>query len=233
MGQYYRIAIRKEGEKQINLIRPEGVKMMEHAYIGNFACQAAFKMLLNSPSRVAWVGDYTLYQPEGKPAYIKRADLFKGRTEARKFVLAAARYAWGRKHEKLVDIDEIGMVDGDADIVIINHDKKQYINLRRYKQFFSYASWGHIWCINPLAILCDASMEFAGGDYCGANISFDGLWSGDVIEVKIASDFIPENEKKALGMYEERHSMYEELLVGFTDTYQTAEKAKFAAFIKE
>lgn len=229
MGQYYRIAIRKDGEKQISLIRPDGVKMMEHAYIGNFACQAAFKMLLNNPARVAWVGDYTLRHPDNKPAYIKRAELFKNRPEARKFVLAAARQAWERKHEKLVDIDEIGMVEPDEDIVIINHTKQQYINLARYKRLFSYESWGHTWCINPLAILCDASQEFAGGDYCGANISFDGLWSGDVIEVKMASDFIPENEKKRLGMYEERHSMYEELLVAFTDTYQTAELTKFTA----
>jgi hypothetical protein len=46
-----------------------GLKLMEHAYIGNPVPGAVEARLAQSPARVAWAGDYADEEPDGTTIY--------------------------------------------------------------------------------------------------------------------------------------------------------------------
>ena len=60
MGQYYRpTIINKNGIETFYAHNYQnGLKLMEHSWIGNFLVQAVVTRLLNNPSMVFWWGDY-------------------------------------------------------------------------------------------------------------------------------------------------------------------------------
>lgn len=227
MGQYYTIAIRKQGNEQMDFIKPNGVKMMEHAWLGTETSEQVFSTLLNNPAQLAWVGDYAVNTMKDGKKQVSRPELFEGREQNAEFVLDAHFYYWQTPYELRYKLENIKPLEvEDSELVIINHTRREYLHLGRHKQLFTIAGqYGG--CINPLAFLCDASQEFAGGDYCGVNLFMSGRWAGDLIEVKLASDFLAENEAKKMALYDVRKTMYAEIIVPLTDSYLTAEKVQF------
>ena len=63
MGQYYQSAILAENKKTVIAFvyshdYGNGLKLMEHSYIGNNFVRAFESLIKNKPQRVVWAGDY-------------------------------------------------------------------------------------------------------------------------------------------------------------------------------
>jgi hypothetical protein len=115
MGQYFKpVIINKETKNPEAWLLAHnydnGLKLMEHSYIGNTFMQAVEKTLLNNPQHLVWAGDYAdpeegnLYSQCGEDTEIKPEE---------------------PKDKKLWDI---------AYPYIINHTKKQYISKESLKK---------------------------------------------------------------------------------------------------
>lgn len=231
MGQYYVIATREENSQEIQFIDPDGVKMLEHAWLGATTTQDIFSHLLSRPMTVAWVGDYACRAGEydeisGKwrsypqPIHTPtRPALFAGAEGEKRaeFVLAAYKSWWGADYDarkgKAVKFSHNPEDEFDpANFVIVNDTKKLFIDCKHqialYTKTEKYGEAEYKHCINPLAILCDASQEDAGGDYHGANMWASGIWCGDIIRVEKRDEFLA-------GV---RDTDFEEFSVPFTDS---------------
>lgn len=239
MGQYYVIATREPKSKTIQCIAPNGIKMMEHAWLDCSTTRDVFTQLLHRPMQVAWVGDYACrageyndvtHEWEAYPQPVlapNRPALYAGREgKARaKFVLAAYKSWWAAsetvqaRHQIKFEYEDDNF--NPADFVIVNDSKKLYIDCKHqialYTQTEKYGNTEYKSCVNPLAILCDASQEDAGGDYHGANMWASGIWCGDIIRVEKREDFLAINNGLA-DDYRTREQGYEEFSVPFTDT---------------
>ena len=63
MGQYYRtLLVFEDGlEECVNANQYDnGVKLMEHSWVGNNFVNAVLGAIENNPARVAWIGDYAV-----------------------------------------------------------------------------------------------------------------------------------------------------------------------------
>lgn len=73
MGQYYKPIILSEDKKSVKSFMyshdyGNGLKLMEHSYIGNSFVSAFESLLINNPQPVIWAGDY------GKTKFYQKCD---------------------------------------------------------------------------------------------------------------------------------------------------------------
>ena len=183
MGQYY-IAIILEGEKNPNdpsledgnTIKPEaiklymvsyrywnGAKLMEHSYLdNNFVKQFEYHLTKDGmfyKSRAVWAGDYADNEPNLDTNLYHIADnnfpdKIYGSSET---ITKNYRY-------------------------ILNHDKKQYVDKKKYK------------VLHPLPLLIAEGNGRGGGDYRGPFKEDIGIWARDVISV---DEEIPEGYEES------------------------------------
>lgn len=111
MGQYYKPIIlkKKNGNNPEEIERwwlshdfDNGIKLMEHSWIGNNFVAEVEHYLINNPSRLVWAGDYANEEPDGECLYSKANNSLK------------------HEHEEDFNYDET------AGMFVINHDKKEY-----------------------------------------------------------------------------------------------------------
>ena len=85
MGQYYQPVILSENNKVLEWVYSHeydnGLKLMEHSYIGNNFVRAFESLIHNNPKRVVWAGDYADKEPSGKNLFAKCTDNNKVRPE--------------------------------------------------------------------------------------------------------------------------------------------------------
>lgn len=174
MGQYYVCIIEKEGE--LKKFRPhnfkEGAKLMEHCYFNELTNTVATE-LLNNPSKVYWVGDYS-----------EPGDFCDKETYEKVFTLAHKSYdKTGEKPSKEP------VIDWTKDWKLINHTKRQYLNLSKVKNTRG--------ALNSLVLLTAIGNGRGGGDYFdNEDEDMIGIWAGDLLEI---------NEKAPEGYTEEPH----------------------------
>lgn len=74
---------------------------------------------------------------------------------------------------------------GTSQLVIVNHTKKQYIDLGEWWELCHFYDKynGYDWCIHPLPLLTACGNGLGGGDYCGLNEKMCGYWAFDYIGV--------------------------------------------------
>lgn len=174
MGQYYRPCfINSKKDKVLNYFSSydteNGAKLMEHSYVGNaLVVNVSYKMI-NSPKRLVWAGDY--------------ADAVVGDDNF---------YYLTDKAKKVESSYEIAMMKNelDANTIYINHDKKEWFDLKK-QTIPDMKGWGGI--AHPLPILTADGNGRGGGDYDGALMEMVGKWKGDLIEI---SDTIPADYKE-------------------------------------
>lgn len=240
MGQYYVIATQEPNTNAIQLIETSSSKMMEHAYMHDATTRNIFTQLLNRPQHVGWIGDYacTEYErdEEGElvplPAAVlnpTRPALYAGEDGKKRaeFVLGAYNCYWAAtdtvRARHIVKFEHEDDEFNPADFVIVNDTKKLYIDCKHQIALYTFTekicSSVYKSCVNPLAILCDASQEDAGGDYHGANMWASGLWLGDIIRVCKRDEFLAVNRGLAEN-YLTREQGYEEFSVPFTDSWR-------------
>lgn len=267
MGQYY-MPIVTTGKKQKTEVFYShdydcGLKMTEHAWVGNPMVYAVTMRLLNHPCRVAWMGDYSdvcdrmdkahNYRPiyysrdnadfeelqwtfdydGAKTKTVKQvitemgggyftdtkeymryyniahkhydeypvtmqgiAKIFEGTT---KLHYKVQHLKWQGKDckedERELKRQEIYQINFNEMIyqshkmlMILNHTKKQYIDMGHYMLNNEYTAYGYPHCMHPIPLLTACGNGTGSGDYSGVNEHLCGYWAFDKLEVKFGHD---------------------------------------------
>ena len=175
MGQYYiPTKINEKGLPEEWVYAHDygnGLKLMEHSYIGNNFVQAVESMLIPVggwyQDRIVWTGDY--------------ADNIKGKK--------GNVYSYCGENLK---INPAPLENSDEYRYILNFDKKEFVDKERCAEFDAG------WKIHPLPLLTADGNGRGGGDYHGGS-DLVGYWAGDRIGldkvipegfVELVTDFI-------------------------------------------
>ena len=177
MGQYYKpILTVSENKKSETLVFyshefEEGLKLMEHSYVGNYFVTAvkiaiAYYNSWGYTTKLTWAGDY--------------ADAVKGET-----------YNLFEKYEPNINVEwgsngKIEQFSFKDDVFSMEMKVPRYlVNL----DFLEYIDYEHIgtdnedeYIIDPLPLLTADGNGRGGGDYSGSDIDFVGIWKGCIIQ---------------------------------------------------
>lgn len=201
MGQYYKPVILNAGGDITAWFYSHhydnGLKLMEHSYVGNKFLAAVFHRLLHATdAHLVWAGDYA-DPPEGADLnYYQQCTFaedkeilhqfgeFQGvkwtRVESpgRGFTETKEYKAWAAQLPKY---------DRRVFRYAVNHTKKQYVALN------SQPPTEYDLRICPLPLLCAAGNGRGGGDYRGANEDQCGVWAGDSIAIVTLKRDVPKD----------------------------------------
>lgn len=197
MGQYYMpTLIAKDGTISTLYSHDydNGLKLMEHSYIGNNFVNAVCTQIWKSPMKVAWIGDYSNIPWEGTyTRYISQDDFEEiyyeiWRNEQEPFRIHP------KSHEYLTMKKRRGY--------LINHTTKEYVDLesyieenkwhekseyrrRRDGRVVNNKTYEYDACIHPLPLLTACGNGRGGGDYydCFPNYNNVGSWAFCEIEL--------------------------------------------------
>jgi hypothetical protein len=132
-----------------------GLKLMEHSYIGNNFVSAFETLIQNNPKRVVWAGDYADECKQRKTNLYSRC-----------------------KDDLKVIPNEL---NDDTYSFIINHSKKMFVDKNKVTE--RSADWADGMKIHPLPLLTCEGNGRGGGDFSGDEKGIVGTWARDVIEV--------------------------------------------------
>ena len=189
MGQYYHpTMIDNEGTiSWINTHAYEnGLKLMEHSYIGNSVMNAVFGKIKDHPLRIAWIGDYSDEQA---------GDEYEHKLMRTAFMrIYDTVYGDGRE-KHLIQPDPMPFDPTSTGWYLVNHTQRQYITMDAYiarnKWKESWKNWktGKVeeydMCINPLSLLTACGNDRGCGDYHAGYPDYNkvGTWAFDQIEL--------------------------------------------------
>ena len=184
MGQYWKCLTKnKDGKKVwgLQVVKPEGitkddkeywehyngVKLMEHSWIGNSFMTAISKYIYKNPTKVAWVGDY--------------ADTFRWEcSQERPSPLELWIETWGEgsSEEEIEPVKEFDLHDK----YLVNHTKKVALDFNDYIDNCTDGEW----CIHPLSLLTACGNGMGGGDFYDRYIGACdvGWWCNDEISIE-------------------------------------------------
>lgn len=184
MGQYYRAYVESENQKGFveSWDFDNGMKLMEHSWVGNEYCNAVMYLIEDNPMRVGWVGDYSKDCAKYGGGQNCPADIYDfcwGGSEdedlARKLIPEPPdNFLCDREHE---------YKNKSGTGYLVNHDTGQYVDLDKYMLTNEPADkeWGGI--PHPLPLLTCVGNGMGGGDYhSGRAFDMVGAWFGDVLE---------------------------------------------------
>ena len=204
MGQYYAPVSIDTMQYLYSHDFDNGLKLMEHSYIGNSLMEAAERLL--SPNgawhrtHLVWAGDYMdegLFLPEGVT--------MEDDDDGEPFV--PTLYTYVRENGKnpvgtSVDYNEPYDIRKakakeasekflktlpEAGKILVNWTKGEYLDLENEKPFEIHN--GVFWTIHPLSILTCSGNGRGGGDFRGTlkdkdGFSIVGSWAGDEISME-------------------------------------------------
>lgn len=184
MGQYYRpLVIFESGEEKYASAHDfgNGLKLMEHSWIGNNFVNVILHEIEDTPARVAWIGDYA-------DAYFdETCNLGSGFITSVEDFMSKYNDVWESSEiERIPSDTPMFKLDiGDSDCYLVNTTKKCYIDMEEYvKKNCSHGYNLDIWCINPLPLLTCIGNGLGGGDYHGiSGKEYIGSWAFDKIYV--------------------------------------------------
>ena len=204
MGQYYK-AVLGEGD-MIRVLNPRDfghyLKIMEHSWIYNDFVNSVYRLILDNPKRVTWIGDYA--KSVNYPALKKiNKDL-----PAKSVMTIYHKRAWeSTKQKYMVFPVEIPMkeeelmkllVDETRKKYLINHTKGIYLDVNSY---IKKNRKEDDWIINPLPLLTAYGNGLGGGDYFSEIGGKDvGSWAFNILEFSYV---------KPQGYVEKNYEFYE------------------------
>ena len=189
MGQYYHPTL-IDAEEHVSWLYTHdydnGLKLMEHSYIGNSVMNAVCGQIKDHPLRVAWIGDYSDDQ---------NGDAYEAKLPRDAF-LRVYRAVYG-DHQADCKIQPQPMTFDieSAGWYLVNHTQRQYIALDAY---FVRNKWKASWtdgrtgereeyemCIHPLSLLTACGNDRGCGDYHQGYPDYNkvGTWAFDWIEL--------------------------------------------------
>lgn len=187
MGQYYTPVLKDENGNNIKAFYSHsydnGLKLMEHSYVGNNFVNAVCNELYKNPHYVCWQGDYV-----GLDELIETG-WFETEEEAQEHY----NNIWGNDSGKVCFVEPTGKnqeYDWSGENYLINHTKEIFLEIPKSGS----------WVIHPLPILTAISNGRGGGDYWGTNCDKAGEWWGDLIEI---SNEIPQDYTQVAIDFEE------------------------------
>lgn len=192
MGQYYTpVLMGKRYGVQATLYSwdyDNGLKLMEHSYMGNNFVNAVLRKIDHQPMRIAWMGDYADDYPDDDS---KIREPYQQKLLKKNFMRIFDQQGKKRiKPEPLEGFDKPEDFDG---WYLINHSRKAYVDLGEYQR---KNGWTEKWTdrngvtherwsvVHPLPLLTACGNGRGGGDYHSNYPDYDkvGTWAFDLIE---------------------------------------------------
>lgn len=167
MGQYYMPVLRDENGNFCAFYShtyDNGLKLMEHSYIGNNFVNAVCNQIYKKPHNVCWFGDYI------KNEEILQLSWIETKEDAEQFY----EKVWNDKIPYIEPTYENECFDWKSDNYLINHTKKLCFLMPKDND--------EDWLVHPLPLLTAKSNGRGGGDYRG-DCYYVGEWWGDLIEI--------------------------------------------------
>jgi hypothetical protein len=162
MGQYYKPVILNNKNKTTvekylySWDYGNGLKLMEHSYIGNNFVGAFESQITENPQRVVWAGDYADHCKNRKSNVSDRCN-----------------------SKNIAKPNEVNQdVFQRLHPFIVNHSKKEYVDKREVPNID-----GCDFGIHPLPLLTCEGNGRGGGDFRGDN-KLVGSWARDIISVE-------------------------------------------------
>jgi len=190
MGQYYKpLLIHEDGTERAAYSHAfdNGLKLMEHSWIGNNFVNAVLNEIKDNPTRLAWLGDYS------DSAVVNKCNLGDGFITSASEFQKRYRSVWGDESDGIyvsyIDPDEPQFhLDMDhTECYLVNCTKQCYVDMEQYvKQNSLGRRYGssELWCINPLPLLTCVGNGLGGGDYRGEKgINDVGSWAFDKVYI--------------------------------------------------
>lgn len=183
MGQYYKpLLIADDGTMQTAYSHDygNGLKLMEHSWVGNDFVNAVLRQLDGAPKRLAWVGDYADSVVDDECCF---SDAF---ITDRKDFMRLYESLWGNGSEPITKIDkglpQYKLSNEEANCFIVNVTRNCYIDMEKYVAENKEKDGECFWCINPLPLLTSIGNGQGGGDYRGDDHRV-GSWAFDKIYI--------------------------------------------------
>lgn len=192
MGQYYMPTLIAEDGSVRTLYShayDNGLKLMEHSYIGNDFVNATSTLIWQNPCRVAWIGDYSDSED---------GDLYESKLPHEEFM----RYytaVWGENRSAfLVQPESKGILTMKSNRkYLVNHTRRAYIHMGEYIETNKWTESGlfvrghyapsvtYDMCIHPLPLLTACGNDRGCGDYHEGHPGYEmvGSWAFDLIEI--------------------------------------------------
>jgi hypothetical protein len=171
MGQYYTPYVERANGEKMTLYSWDynnGLKLMEHSYVGNNFVDAVISLIDENPAKVAWVGDYS--DGVGCPENVYKA-CWHGDDED--------------PYRVQPEVERPYFMDADHNYIkhgyFVNHTQKVYVDMAEYMTMNPPDKWDCV--ISPLPLLTCVGNGQGGGDYHkGAAMDMVGDWFMDEIE---------------------------------------------------
>jgi hypothetical protein len=165
MGQYYKPCIlNKKNKTTVEAFmhahsHGNGLKLMEHSYIGNDFVGGFETLIQEKPQRVVWGGDYA------EPCINRKTNTYErciDKLEVKPSIPNQKEY-----HKEFV--------------FIVNHSKKEYVDKREVKDIPTWKGTQ----IHPLPLLTSEGNGQGGGDFFGKDTKgLIGTWARDIISIE-------------------------------------------------
>ena len=192
MGQYYHptlIGPRGSVNYLYSHDYNNGLKLMEHSYIGNEFVNAVLSQILNHPMKVSWIGDYSNDPWNGTEPY-------QHKMSQENFSSVFDKVYGGSKKHKIhpQPLNGFENITDFSGWYLVNHTQKVYINLKSYAERNKWREHWKDWrtgkeedcdaCVHPLPLLTACGNGRGGGDYYNHHPDYDqiGTWAFDLIE---------------------------------------------------
>lgn len=179
-----------------------GLKLMEHSYLGNDFVSAVCSQILRQPHVVAWIGDYS------DETY---GDTYEKKLPREAFMNIFNKICGQDRDKRKIHPDPLPGFNGPhsfAGWYLVNHTQKVFIDLGKYaanNKWRQSSTWNgktEEWdmCIHPLPLLTACGNGRGGGDYHGTDMDVIGTWAFDLIEF---TDKNPEGCKEIMYHFQE------------------------------
>jgi len=177
MGQYYKAVNLDKKEWLYSHEYDNGLKLMEHSYIGNKFVQAVENLLIKGgawyKNKIVWAGDYA----DGEEKDKEGENLYS--------IIGVDNNEIKPKSEEL----------NEKYKYLCNHTEKMYVDRTKIKEIKGWEGTK----INPLPLLTCEGNGRGGGDFRGEDMKI-GLWSRNSISIESE---VPEGYKEINGNFKE------------------------------
>lgn len=191
MGEYF-VAYLKNGRKKPRVYACCGeLKQMEHCYIGNSFVNYVLSELLDSPTTVAWIGDYAEDYSSASHGRLTEKQYEKAFKDTWNNPKPNSEASWVWKNYQ----NEMSKIENDGEnpytfCYLINDTKKCFISLQEVYDTIRREFSPSI-VINPLCLL---TASYSSG-YRGLNSDKIGSWAFDTISTALFQDEVPSDYK--------------------------------------
>lgn len=176
MGQYYKQAIEQDGnldifDAQVSDGGWNGVKLMEHSWIGNDFMDAISERIHNKPANIVWCGDYA-----DEPQDFINIEWINYKT------------IYPEESRDIPTLDKLPEKFDYSHKYLVNHTYKCYVDFDLY---ISKCKDKDGWTVHPLSLLTAVGNGRGGGDYGDKCVDsyMVGAWAGNTLEI---TDVVPE-----------------------------------------